>query len=299
MRTLLYIREIGAEDFILFTEKAPACKLHYHQHLSEAKLDHIVAGSEAIIEEFVTNGTVDEVVPHGNHLHCTFNHPMLEHTDWPCLDVSAEERDLKVIKRAAAEAVFARFASHLTSDVITAQRLGTPLGLGTAVHDLLIVNEASEANVALGLDLPILTDISPKEAMTIRRHEAGSFERFRFALRVAMKQAIASGVDSSASGVTADIINDVIGPSLSDIDDTMARARNLLNKKAVTSVGLGTVLTLAGLILNAPLLLPAGIALFGATTLQTGHKYFEESRDVQLKDMYFLWSREIQARRRK
>jgi hypothetical protein len=296
---LLYIRDVGAEEFLLFTEKAPACKMHYRQHLSEAGLDHILLGSESIIADLVERGTVEEITSHGDHLHCTFDHPMLEHREWPCLSLSADERNAETIKRAAAEDVFARFASHLTSDVLTARTLDAPLGLGTAVHDRLVVDDLTEANVALALDLPILTDVAPRDAMKIRGAEAGSFDRFRDALRAGMNEAITSAADSSASGVAADIINDVIGPSLNEIDDAMVRCQSLLNKKSLTSVGLGTVLTVAGLAFSAPLLLPAGIALFGGTTLQAAHKYYEESRDIRLKDMYFLWSREVEARRRK
>lgn len=299
MRGLLYIREVGAEEFLVFTEKAPACRVHYRQHLSEAGLDHILSNSESIVAELMQNGTVADFEPHGDHLHCTFTHPMLEHTEWPCLDVHADVSDPEVIKRAAAEGVFVRFASHLTSDVVTAQMLGTPLGLGTGVHDRLVADHLSDENVALALDLPILTDVPPKDAMKIRAAEGGSFDRFRDALRAGMNDAVAASGDSPSSGVAADIINDVIGPSLREVDDAMVKSQNLLNKKVATSVGLGTVLTIAGLAFNAPLLLPAGIAIFGGTTLQAVHKYFEESRDIQLKDMYFLWSREVQARYRK
>jgi hypothetical protein len=310
MRALLYIRDVGAEEFLLFTEKIPACELHYRQHLSEAGLDHILQGSESIIAELAKNGTVEEFSPHEDHLQCAFSHPMLEHTEWPCLPLPAEEGNLEIIKRAAAEAVFARFASHLTSDVLTARTLDAPLGLGTAVYDRLVADKLTEANVALALDLPILTGLTPRDAMKIRDAEAGSFDRFRDALKAAINEAVAAAAarpgqvsrragDSSASGVAADIINDVIGPSLNEIDDAMARAQIVLNKKALTSVGVGSVFTIAGLVFGgAPLLLPAGIALLGAPTL-AAHKYFEESRDIQLKDMYFLWSREIQARRRK
>ncbi len=309
MQSLLYIREVGAEEFLLFTEKRPACEIHYRDHLSEAGLDHILQGSESIIAELMKDGTVEEFSPHEDHLQCTFNHPMLEHTAWPCLDLPAEEGNPEIIKRAAAEAVFARFASHLTSDVLTARTLEVPLGLGTAVYDRLVCEELTETNVALALDLPILTDVTPRDAMKIRDAEAGSFDRFRDALKTAMNEAIASAAarpgpvlrrpdDSSASGVAADIINDVIGPSLNEIDDAMVRCQSVLNKKALTSVGVASIFTLAGLAFAAPLLLPAGIALFGGPTL-AAHKYFEESRDIQLKDMYFLWSREIQARRRK
>ncbi len=78
----------------------------------------------------------------------------------------------------------------------------------------------------------------------------------------------------------------------------MEKSKNLLNKKAALSIASGSILTVAGLIFSAPLLLPAGIALWGGGTLQSGQKHLEEKRDIQLKDMYFLWSREVQARRK-
>lgn len=299
LKTLLYIKVIGAEDFLIFTEKAPACQEHYRQHLAEAGLDTILNGSEAIVDEFAINGVIDDVVSHGDHMHCTFNHPMLEHTHWPCFRTHSGDDNPKDIQRAVAEAVLADFASHLTSDVVTAQQLGTPLGLGTAVHDNLLTAGSGGAHAALALDLPILTNVPPREAMAIRVTEAASFERFRHALRQAIQQVIDTSVDDSpgAEGIAAQIIEDVIGPSLTEIDQAMQKARGLLASKAATSITSGTVLTVAGLMFSAPLLLPAGIALWGTTTLTSVHKYLEEKRDIQLNDMYFLWSREVQARK--
>lgn len=298
MRTLLYVRNIGAADFLIFTEKAPACAAHYEKHLKEAKLEHVLDGAKSIIEEFSTNGVVDNVEIHGNHVHCTFDHPLLEHRKWPTVPLPGETT-AEQIKQAVAESVFIDFARYLTSDVITARRLGIPLGLGTVVHDQIISNRTTETNVALAIDLPILTGIPPKEALAIRNSEMGSFERFRSALSRAISESISSAdPDANAFGVAADIINDVIAPSLNEIDDAMEKSKSLLNKKAALSIASGSILTVAGLIFSAPLLLPAGIALWGGGTLQSGQKHLEEKRDIQLKDMYFLWSREVQARRK-
>jgi hypothetical protein len=150
------------------------------------------------------------------------------------------------------------------------------------------------------LDLPILTGVPPAEAVRIRYAEAASFDRFRDALRVAMNERICSEEDpSSVDGIAAQIIGDVIGPSLNEIADSIEKSANLFGRSAGVSVAAGTVMTVAGLILQTPLLFPAGIAMWGIGSLPAVRKYFEDSRDVQLKDMYFLWSREIQARRRR
>jgi hypothetical protein len=169
--------------------------------------------------------------------------------------------------------------------------------MGTTIHENLAVNGGpKEADVALALDLPILTGVSPKEAMCIREHEAASFDRFRNSLRDAITSRIERSHHESSDDIAADIIGDIIGPSLSEIGDILDKANNVLAKKVGTAVTIGSILTFAGLLANIPLLLPAGIALWGGGAVPPMQKYFEEKRDVQLKDMYFLWSREVQAR---
>jgi hypothetical protein len=115
MEILIYIRTIGAEDFVHFTEKAPACEIHYQQHLSEANLGHIVTDSETVIRDFVENGTIGEVVGHESHFHYRFDHPLLEHTQWGAISSDVRRRS-KSLERAVAEAVFATLcgASRLT-----------------------------------------------------------------------------------------------------------------------------------------------------------------------------------------
>jgi hypothetical protein len=39
VRLLLYIREIGAEDLLIFREKLPPCEVHFEEHMKRAGLD--------------------------------------------------------------------------------------------------------------------------------------------------------------------------------------------------------------------------------------------------------------------
>ena len=300
LEILLYIRSIGAEDFVIFTEKAPACRQHFRQHLSEAGLSHILNRSDAVISQLLADGSIDETVTHGDHIHFTFNHPLLAHAEWGCLPDFGSDANAEEVEHAVAEEVFARYASHLTSDVLTAKYLGTSIGLGTSLHkNLAIGNAPSESDVALALDLPILTGVPPHEAMKIRKNEAASFERFKLAIRTAIRERTDPAGNVTTDDVAAQIIGDVITPSLNEIGDILDKSRSVLNRKVGSTVALGSVLTITGLVFHLPLLLPAGLALWGGGTVPPTHKYFEESKDVQLKDMYFLWSREVEARRRK
>ncbi len=133
VEALLYLREIGAEPLLRFVQKRPACEQHYRQHAEEAGLQNVLGGSREWTQRLADGGTVEDLDQHGDHWHFRFNHPLLEHTAWRV--AKSTSHDARPTELEVAEAVFARYAAHLTSNVLTARDLEIPLGAGVRLHE--------------------------------------------------------------------------------------------------------------------------------------------------------------------
>jgi hypothetical protein len=118
-----------------------------------------------------------------------------------------------------------------------------------------------------------------------------SFERFRTSLRLAIRERLENTQTADSVSVASEIAEDVVEPSLNDIEQRLSAAQSVLEKKSMISVGIGTASATIGLIAGMPLLLPAGVA-WALLPGQHYMKYLEERRDIQLSDMYFLWRQE-------
>jgi hypothetical protein len=295
VRLLLHIRDIGAEDLLIFRQKAPACVLHYRQHLAETKLEGLLDNASWLIDQLAQQGQLVEIRQHDDHWHYTFDHPMLEHRQWGSFRLEEGSTDPATDpNRAVAEAIFKEYSAHLVSDVRTANYLSSPLAASVSLHSEVLDlprGEVTEAEVALELSLPVLQGVPAAELIKVRRDEALSFERFRSSLRGAIQERLSNAQGRSSAEVASSVVDDVVNPALNEIQQRLGAAQELLAKKSAVSLGLGATSTTIGLIAGMPLLLPAGVA-WALLPGQHYMKYLEEKRDIQLSDMYFLWRQE-------
>lgn len=81
IRLLFYIRQIGAEDMLIFRQKRPACQIHLQQHLEEVGLQSTLARADNIIEKLSRKAEIKTKV-FRNHIDYVFIHPEFEHTLW-------------------------------------------------------------------------------------------------------------------------------------------------------------------------------------------------------------------------
>lgn len=294
-RLLLHIREIGAEDLLIFRQKPPACALHYKQHLKETNLGGLLDNAFWLIDQLAQQGRLLELRPHDDHWHYTFDHPMLEHRQWGSFRSEEGSSDPATDPdRAVAEAIFKQYSAHLVSDVRTAKYVSSPLAASVSLHGEVLAQpkaDVTEAEVALNLSLPVLEGVPAAELVKVRKDEAMSFERFRHSLRVAIRERLSNVQASSSAEMASSVVDDVINPALNDIQQRLGAAQDLLTRKSMVSLAVGSISTTIGLIAGIPLLLPAG----AAWALLPGHhymKYLEEKREIQLSDMYFLWRQE-------
>jgi hypothetical protein len=237
---LFYIRKIGAESSLIFSEKPPPCNEHLRDHAKEAGLTGFLQDLDHRADEvfFGADCDVEFDRKHGNW-HTRLNHPILEHTTWGWVNLPGSAPTDTVI-RAAKARVLRRYMSYMIADVRFARMVNVPLGSGKKMLTKLIgpdqAPETSELNVALNLEFPFLNGIGAKEMVKLREHEGASFERFRNAIRKAILErlrAAASGDDST--GIAAEIIDDVIHPALLEIEMKLRSAIGMLTRGGSTA----------------------------------------------------------------
>jgi hypothetical protein len=297
VRLLLYLREIGAEPLVIFRQKPPPCEIHLVQHAQEVGLEHLIDGAKRLARQLEPDARVETEI-HDDHFDYSFTHPRLEHTLWGAVHeaVPSGGHDLRI---AVAESVTSRYMAHLTSDVQTARSLRLALGSTVAIHgDLLgLTDQApSPADVAFHLSLPTLIDADVPTLLKVRAHEKEHFEKFRNALRAAIKEALKARDENAQSSlvIASEIEADLIRPALNDIALRLRTSQAALNKKKKLAAGVGAVITACGVMTAQPLLIAAGLST-GAAVLQAASKYVDEEREVQLSDMYFLWQAQAHA----
>ncbi|WP_204072791.1 hypothetical protein [Planotetraspora phitsanulokensis] len=287
LRLLLYLRDIGAEANLIFRQKTPACRQHFEEHLRESGLSHLVDAAAPLVDELALAGhyTIDRRCD--DHLHYTFEHPLLEHVQSGAVGAGLVGEDLA---RAIAMDVFKLYSAHMVADIRTSRIVKAPLAAVVGLHreTLYRVPAADEHSIALELGLPFLNGVPVKDLIQIRNDEYLSFEKFRTSLRKAIKEKVTSATEGGPTEVANEISRDIVLPSLNEIALKLNKAQKVLTKKSALSVGVGVAATMIGAIAGIPLLLPAGVA---SALLPSAHymKYLEEKRDIELADMYFLW----------
>jgi hypothetical protein len=284
---LLYLREIGAADMLIFVQKPPAREEDYRQHAADAGVLDVIDGASHWIDRLADHGEIKALQAHADHWHYTFIHQDLEHLASGVIasGTGGEAPDLRDV----AESVFARYASHLVSDVVTARSMALPLGSSVQLHEEALARTTSSStvgDVAFDLVLPVLDTLPIRDVIRLRQDEWEYFDRFRSSLTQAIEERLSTGESSAA--VAADVARSVIEPAINDIDRRLHVAQRVLDRKLGASAVFGGAVTTIGLLAGAPLIVGAGIAAMG-TSLSAAYKYFEDKGSIELNDMYFLW----------
>ncbi|MEV6527715.1 hypothetical protein AB0M43_37920 [Longispora sp. NPDC051575] len=293
MNILFDVRAIGAEDMLIFRQKKVPCVYHWSDHLEEAGLDSLIQAAPDIISIFEREGELESFGKgEGDGWTFAYKHPALG--AGPIFGGLIREEDSADPdthpRRAVAESIFKYFASRIVADVQTSQVYGLPLGSALAPSALTMSGKqvANEADVAMALQLPALEGVPLKELLRIRKDEALSFDRFRVAMRSAIKERLRGEEELSSEAIAREIREDIVEPALLEIESKLKAARKVLIRKSGASVAVTSIATVVGLMAHMPLLLPAGIAA-GMTPAVHYSKYLEEVRDLEVHELYFLW----------
>jgi hypothetical protein len=187
---------------------------------------------------------------------------------------------------------FDSYLVSLASDVGAARIWKAPLGTTERSFELFSRDlkwRLSDGEIAFRLGLPILEGIDPKLLVRLRRDEQPYFERFRDSIRTAIRDRARVQGRADADKLANEIKSDVIMPALRQVEARLSAARRQLLKKAGQSIVLGSFATVVGLLTANPVLVAAGLTPTIATAATAAHKFVEQTDEVRLADMYFLW----------
>jgi len=295
--TLLYIRTIGAEQMMVFRPRPHVRRDQRPLAARALELPDLDAARKQYVEAVMSSGApVEDLVFEGQRWHGWVHVPGGNRrlVDIPLL----QDTPRKAISRAAAGIVFDDAADSLVGDALSARVYRAPLAIAYEFHERWLakrVRPPSEAEVALNLSLPVLQYASPRDIMQLRQEERTSFEAFQLALRSAIRQQVAMAVDGRTSRDIARVVSEgFIKPALSDIERSIrAATRTMLRKSGVRAIVAATTEVTTGLLTGYASAVAAGIGLaLGASTLQPLDNYIDARKEIELKDMYFLWKAE-------
>lgn len=292
IRLLLYLREIGAEELLLFRQKRPPCQVHLRQHLKEVGIEDVESQAESLIPRLAQEATI-QVKPRDGHIDYTFRHAEFEHTEWGSIRADFNDD----LPRAVARAVVRKYLAAFASDVYTARTLSCALGSTIRFHRQLLNDEIAGSRndkVAFQLELPVVDGLDARTLLKIRNDEKLSFNRFHRALLAAINERLAANANNNARKIANEIYKDILEPALADIELRLKAATRSLRKKAGISLAIG-VPTIYGLYTVNPLLIAAGVAPLVTSVHNAVHRCIEERGNVALSDMFFLWQAQKHA----
>lgn len=306
---LFRVQEVGLSPLVIFRPKPVACSLHYETHAEEAGITDILPRSRAIIAELAKLGNLKHFEISDNYIHYVFTHPALPHYVENVFRPKRISRspDASKILPLVAENVFYVCSAHLVSDVSCAKTLQTPLITEVRLHREMLAAAADHGHawprqsaskteaqayptvedVVFELELPIIRGERFSDVVALRESQYESFERFRDTLRQAIQARFNAG-ETDVCDIAREIERDIIAPGLNEIAQKVRTAQGSLGNKVSLSFGAGSFAITIGLLNHIPLLAGTGLAV-AATAAQHWGKYFDDRREVQLHDLYFLW----------
>ncbi len=299
LQLLLYLRDIGAGNSVIFLDKPFGyCEEHWGE----------LAKRVGLFEAF-HEGTHDKVIKK------LAKHTVLEYewSDVPpswTVRVSGDffEEPLRHVlpqpDRPDPEEVIrhivADYASRTIADVELSRELSLPL-IEPAGIPWVTQRSANTAKqpiaeaVALELNLPVLADISVKDFLKFRNDESPYFERYRAALRTAISERLTpENASKSSAEIARSIEADYLRPGLAEIERQFRSNRKALTRKSSASVAVGTATAVIGALTAMPLLI--GSAVAAASLVPVFHKYQDDRTSIEMSDLYFLWHLQKKAR---
>jgi hypothetical protein len=214
--------------------------------------------------------------------------------------------DEKALRHKMANSFLEDHFYSLSSDVGASKKYNVPLGLGDLAFlpfSDAVQPDRSIDRLALEVGLPILRGVDLKRLIKLRRDEKPHFDRFRVALRKAMRERLESSDQSDLPKVAREIVQDLLQPEIRRIENALRSANKLFLSKAGQTIVLGALSTVVGLFVGNPLLtaalVAAGLSPSATTLLNAAHRRSEQRQEVKLSNMYFVWKAQKHARPKK
>jgi hypothetical protein len=297
-RLLLYLREIGAEPYTIFSHKPNQfCNEHWLAHakslgifaaFDQARHDELVAkvvrSSEIEIGPEVPDFVGRPVAVRGSY----FDTP-LHLVVWGSEAPTKEAVVCKIIQD---------YATSMISDVELARRLTLPLAEPVNIPWIGKRKKPSlptEADVALQLDLPVFRSLTSRDFLKLREDERPHFERFRAGLRAEINDHLAAAqAGTPVSVIAREIEEDYLRPGIAELEAQMRSSRKALVGKSKVNLSMTTTPTVIGALTSIPLIIGSVAALLSLEGLAV-NSYMEDRKAIEKENLYFLWRARKQA----
>lgn len=292
LSVLLRLREVGAEPFLEFREKPYAfCADHFRQHAEQvglpATLDDALA--QELMQQIAETAEVEKtgtVVVDGELVDVYFYNS--RQTDLG-RSYFIPSGDAPPTPEEFASSWYEDYAVSAVGDAALAKHLGAPLASAAdnpwKLHKPL---GEIEDEVALSLNLPVLSDLPAREVIAMREDHKEEFEKFRAALRAAIRERLEDHGETDPTVTATRVMRDYIRPALADIEVQMKASKRSVATKLGVTTAVGVTSASVGLLVAMPLVL-GSVAATSAGIVHHATKFIDERRDVELSDMYFLW----------
>jgi hypothetical protein len=301
-RLVLYLRQIGADRYTIFTRKSFAfCQQHWLEHAKALGIGDALDDSrhEKIIRKLISSSKFDISQAEPDLWVVGLSGTVFPQPD-NLLIVSQDPPTPESI----AHGLVAQYATAMISDVGLARQLTLPLIEPTSVpwkppRTTKKSAQPSAEEVALHLRLPVFDHLSTRDFIKMREDHQSEFEAYRSALRNAIRERLDSRKDSSsAAEIAGRIEQEYLRPGLADIERRVSGSRKALVKKTAVDLTVGTIATTVSTMASIPLMITSGVmAVGGAVQLVPMiNKYIEDRSAIQMSDLYFLWQAEKEAK---
>jgi hypothetical protein len=284
---LLYLQEIGANDFVEFRPKNP-CVEHWEDLARLEGLSALLDSRDQLISSLIGNARFSKRADSADPLY-----------EMECLDAGvtitmiARGMEDQQVKVCLANRLFTEYMVDLVADVSAARECELPLGSAQAFvgRMLRMSRPTSIADVVFQLELPVIDGIPTAELMAIRRDESEYFLNFRNALRRAAQERLDVHPGDPSPSIANEIRLDIIEPELERIRLQLGTAERSLAKKGSAGIFLAALATTCGLLSGAaaPLAISAGVVAALGVVGPAASKHLDDQRQSSLSDMYFLW----------
>jgi hypothetical protein len=302
VQLFLYLRKIGADSHVLFTNKiSRLCDDHFREHAEKHNLGLAALFDNALEEEVVQRLSSEghfKIFEEDDSWGYEIRHP---DTGQLTGEVPHSEMSTRPSKEYVARIAFGKCCTALISDASAARSLEMPL-LQASEHTWIpkISNSGDEKiddrDVALNIRLPVLTKVPVKELLKFREDNWASFEVFRSALRYAINEQIERAGSDSPRAIAAAVVEEFVQPEIAKIELELGAVKKTLSRKINAHIGVGGAAVGVGAIGNMHLLIGATVAAAAVSVAQIINKNADSKQPIETKPYYFLWK--MQSKRR-
>jgi hypothetical protein len=297
----LHVRDIGADDVLIFVDRPVLCLEHADQFAGEIGLvGHFTQVVEQLTGVFYEGHRLHTVKEMDGSSVAIFRHPLLDVEELlSAVAVESLPTNHEIFGRKLAYNIAHSLTASTFLSAAMAKLQSAALGQLTVVEPATLrrfAHSITPEDVAINLSLPVLKSVPIKEVLNFRKHEAADFHAFRSALRTAIRERIYALPGADAEQVANSVYEDVLEPMLINLDRKAKKAVDLLGKMSIGSAALGAALTTVGLLTLAPVAI-AGVTIGAGGLLTSYHGWLKDRREIELADLHFLWQLNNKAAR--